>query len=98
MTKFKRGDQIAYVPDHAADSIDHPDTEFGFIVRPGPTGTYYCRYWRMEGGKPVMELRTKANSECTPARNLVRFKNFSQKVVETTLENIEAEQRRIFGR
>lgn len=32
LDEFKRGDQVAYIPDHAYGDIEHPDVEFGFVT------------------------------------------------------------------
>ena len=83
MTEFKRGDQIAYIPNHAAGNIRHPDVEFGFVTSRNGSGDYFCRYWRK--GRPGV-LRTTANSECTPARNLERHSTVAQEVVNGLLK------------
>lgn len=75
---FKPGDQVAYIPVHAAGDIAHPDVEFGFVVRQSPSGDYFCRYWRK--GSPG-DLRTVANSECTPAASLVHHESVPQGTV-----------------
>lgn len=81
--KFKRGDQIAYIPDHA-DSIQHKDVQFGFVTSgPNSSGAYFCRYWREEKSP---ELRTKANSEATPYDHLVLYKSHTEKEVEQALK------------
>jgi hypothetical protein len=62
-----KGTQIAYVPQHA-DSVNHPDVQLGFIVKPAnpPENGYFCRYWQ----PGLKTLRTRANSELTSLDNL----------------------------
>jgi len=66
---FYRGQQIVYIPSHANGNIKHPDCEFGFVTGVNSVGDPYCRYWSKSSPG---ELRTKANSECTP-KQLVRL-------------------------
>lgn len=82
--KYQRGDQIAYIPDHAEGNPFHPDVEYGFVVI-GPTkdGCYYCRYWSKH---TPFELRTKANSELTPGDHLVYFVSTPDHLVEKMLK------------
>ena len=61
------GVQIAYVPDHAEKDITHPDVEFGFITSVRDEDCS-CRYFTKD-----WKMRTKANSERTPKRNLAIF-------------------------
>ena len=84
MDKLKRGTQIAYVPTHTKGDINHNDVERGFVTS-GPTkdGAYFCRYWSRYHEK---ELRTKANSECTPADCLQVTDSFPQELIEEMLE------------
>lgn len=75
--KFNPGDQIAYIPDHANGQIDHPDVEFGFIVKENPRmeNVYVCRYFYYDHDKKQLGvLRTKANGENTNVRNLKIYK------------------------
>lgn len=65
---FQRGDQVAYIPHHAAGDLAHPDVEFGFVMAQSPRGDYFCRYWRRGH---LGELRTTANSEIAPVDCLV---------------------------
>jgi hypothetical protein len=87
-TKFKRGEQIAYIPRHAEGKISHPDVEFGFVTSgPNANGDYFCRYWLRETECDLLpKLRTKANSECTPVELLVPYKRVSAAVVAMALE------------
>ena len=60
---FERLDQVAYVPLHAKDDLDHPDVEYGFVTNDPMRNFVYVRYWvRGEEGR---RLRTLANSEAT---------------------------------
>lgn len=78
---LKPKDQIAYIPDHAGDDLDHPDVEFGFVTSVR-NDTVFCRYWRRD----LSGLRTKANSEGTPIRNLVRHESVLASQVEEAWE------------
>jgi len=82
---MNRGTQILYVPTHAEGNLSHPDVEAGFVTSVRDD-TVFCRYWR----KDLSELRTKANSEGTPADLLVTQDSVSQSRVDTALATIEA--------
>jgi hypothetical protein len=75
---FKIGDQIVYIPNHA-DDMFHKDAEFGFITGFNPEGNAFCRYWRNPDRE---ELRTKANSECTPIDMIRRCDLKSQEEID----------------
>jgi hypothetical protein len=78
------GTQIAYVPTHARDDLDHPDVEFGFVVSViAHKGFAFCRYWRK--GEPGV-LRTVANSEGTPLDRIHVIDSVDQKIVDDLLE------------
>ena len=88
---MKRGDQIAYIPDHAKETgLDHPDVEFGFVnsISHFNNETIFCRYWLK--GKPG-KLRTTANSEATNIRDLVLHNSVSVEVIKATIEQIDSE-------
>ena len=80
---MKIGTQIVYIPSHA-DSVQHPDVEFGFVVS-DKGNHHFCRYWRK--GQPG-ELRTTANSELTPTENIAIYHSVDQEVVEYWLEEL----------
>ena len=83
---LKRGTQIIYVPDHADGDVDHPDVEVGFVTTYTPgTVMAFCRYWsKYEPDR----LRTMANSELTPVRNLVVRNTVPQHEVEEQLKKL----------
>ena len=83
MDKLKRGTQIAYVPTHAKGDLYHPDVQYGFVTSGPGLDTYFCRYWSKHHEK---ELRTKANSECTPVNCLRVIDTQSQELIEEMLE------------
>ena len=79
------GTQIVF-PTHAKGNLFHPDVEFGFVTSEGQGGaTHFCRYWRK--GHPG-ELRTCANSECTPTELLEKYTSVSQSRVDELLNEI----------
>jgi hypothetical protein len=85
--QFKRGDQVARIPDHA-DNIDHPDVEFGFVTGKAvsyPPNYAFVRYWSKQTPN---ELRTKANSEATPVENLVKYQSKSQEEIDELLKTL----------
>lgn len=84
--RFECGEQIAYVPLHASGDIEHPDVEFGFVTSQRGH-TVFCRYWRKGY---LGDLRTRANSEGTPADMLVRHQSVFPGVVQSWLNGIEA--------
>ncbi len=80
---FKRGDQIAYIPNHAED-LFHKDVEFGFVT--GVNSKFvFCRYWSKYNSE---ELRTTSCSESTPPECLKRYTSHSQKQINQLLEKI----------
>lgn len=83
--EFKRGDQVAYIPNHANGNIDHPDVEFGFIVSVRPDNAAFVRYWSKRNPS---ELRTKANSEATPVANLVHHQAKPQEEIDELLKTL----------
>lgn len=83
---YKRGDQIAYIPDHANGDLAHPDTEMGFVMKYNKNGGgYFCRFWfKYSPGR----LRTVANSELVYPRNLIPYKSIDDRTVWETINNI----------
>ena len=78
---MKVGTQIIYVPLYAEGDILHPGCEEGFVT--SIKGEFaYCRYWNQFRKD---ELRTKANSECTPLLLLVEKDTHDPKVIEEWL-------------
>jgi hypothetical protein len=86
MRDFRPGQQIAYVPTHAAGDLTHADVEFGFVTGPAGDAAFFCRYWRP--GRPG-ELRTVANSEATPADLLISRESVPQALVDDLLRRLE---------
>lgn len=80
--KMRIGTQIAYVPRHAHGRLEHPDVQFGFVTDTR-WENHFCRYWRR--GEEGKELRTTANSECTPDECLVKHDSVEQSVVDEFL-------------
>ena len=87
--RFTAGDQVVYVPDHAdrkdPSFIFSPQCEFGFVVEDEGSYSIPVRYWRR--GNPGL-LRTIANSEQTPRRNLLRHQSVHPSVIKTALFQI----------
>jgi len=83
--RFVHGDQVAYLPPHA-NSIVHPDVEFGFITSFNPDrSSAFVRYW----GWHRRELRTTANSEATPIDRLVPLMSVPHwQVVEAVIQHV----------
>ncbi len=79
--KFKKGDQIVYIPSHAKD-LHHPDAEFGFITGFSGIESAFCRYWL---NSDRTELRTTANSERTPIDMIRRCDLKSQELINEML-------------
>jgi hypothetical protein len=96
-SNLHRGDQVIYKPDHIEDPLafDYPNgSQPGFIVSGpcrssafGPLDCYFVRYWRIVKGRPVNDLRTKANSESTPVRCIVVQDTVPQEWVEKALKD-----------
>ena len=82
MSDFERGQQIAYVPMHAAGDLTHPDVEFGFVTSVRGD-TVFCRYWSKHS---LGELRTKANSEGADRRLIVPHQSRMQSDVDAALK------------
>jgi len=81
--KFKRGDQIIYIPNHA-DGPNHPDAEPGFVTSV-KGDSIFCRYWNKH--QPNL-LRTTANSEATSPRDLVHINSRHQNVIDNILKGL----------
>lgn len=80
--KFKRGDQIAYIPTHA-DDVHHPDTELGFVTSVS-NKFVFCRFW----GKN-MSLRTLANSEAVNPDDLIHWESVADYKIKALLAFLE---------
>ena len=79
------GCQIACVPDHA-DHLNHPDVEYGFVFKRGPDDDHvFCRYWSK---REPHKLRTVANSELTPTRLLVMFRDADPGLIDAWIRQI----------
>lgn len=76
--EFKVGEQIAYIPPHA-DGIDHKDVEMGFITKI-ESDVVFCQFWHFDG-----TLRTTADLEMVPKKNVIRHKSREQKDVDKLL-------------
>ncbi len=85
--QFQRGDQVAYIPDHANGDIHDDSVEFGFVTSgPNNNGDYYVRYWTKRSKPESPTLRTKLNSECSPVRLLKPFKFTTNENVNQALK------------
>lgn len=97
------GTQIIYVPQHLEEEYEAHrkagtvEETFGYPngVQPGfiaavskKEHAYFCRYWRLDGKRPVLELRTWANSELTYARNLRLFTSVGKSAVDHMMEGL----------
>lgn len=99
---MKPGTQIIYIPNHelkdyektGAINFSSGGAEPGFITgsrRVGKIDTLFCRYWlinKYDNIGPEYELRTKANSELTPASNLVAKDTVPQKIVDKLMKDL----------
>jgi hypothetical protein len=99
---IKRGSQIVCIPPHVQalhldfqKVLEHPDVEFGFVVRSNPTvarivreNVFACRYWRKGA---LGEMRTTANSENTDAYMLVEYNSVDPSLVTFWLDKITSE-------
>ena len=87
------GTQVVYIPSYVAGDLEgienilsHSDVEFGFVMSGGQGGaTHFCRYWRKGC---LGELRTCANSECTPTTMLMEYDSVSQEIVDRLVVKI----------
>lgn len=104
---LKKGTQIIYVPQHVdmaevkahAESLYHaqlmgiagPDIEYGFVAEDTHTRNshVFCRYWSKHSPR---FLRTRGNSESTPADRLLQFDCVPQNIVTAWLTIIEFER------
>lgn len=99
-SKEKPGTQIIYVPNHKLDryerlsemSFGYPNgSQPGFVASDSKVdGSVFCRYWRITHTQEVLEydLRTKANSELTPIRNLVEKETVPQEIVQSIMAEL----------
>lgn len=67
--KLVPGLQIAYIPPHAKNNIDHRDIQYGFIVSIKEGCGVFCRFW--EKGHEGTLLRTKTHSAFIREESLV---------------------------
>jgi len=81
---LERGDQVIYVPDHAKGDVTHPDCEKGFVTTDQGEDAF-VRYFSKDMDRSDL-LRTKANSERTPKRLLIRQKHHTVRFVESLME------------
>jgi hypothetical protein len=93
----KPGTQIVYVPNHEMESykksgimnFDYPSgSQPGFVAcKSMKDDAVFCRYWRVTHTQEVLkcELRTTANSELTPVRNLVAMDTVPQEIVDSLM-------------
>jgi len=90
-----RGVQVVYFPDHVLATgvllrYTHPGTEFGFITNVRPEkGMAFVRYWSSFNPE---ELRTTANSEYTPLKNLWPRISKPWPVVDALLEEMKGDK------
>ena len=101
---MKPGTQIVYVPNHEMKSYKESGiTNFGYPNGSQPgfvasesrvDGSVFCRYWLITHTKEVLEhdLRTTANSELTPIRNLVIQDTVPQEIVDRLMQELGYEQ------
>lgn len=96
------GTQIIYVPQHlkndyeihrkkgtVTDLFGYPHgIQPGFVAAKSGDGACFCRYWRMEGKKVKLELRTWANSELTYTRDLVLFDSVGKSAVDHMMDGL----------
>ena len=96
LSRFERGDQIAYIPRHAKGDINHPDVEYGFVTSVRGN-MVFCRFWyNVRGGRHQGELRTTANSQSVRRELLVRRDYKPQEDVDELLEHIAQSKDVIF--
>ena len=88
--KFKLGDQIAYIPLHAAGDIEHPDVEFGFVARLNKhtAESFFCRYWVK--GAPG-RLRTVGGAELTPGDMMHKVYTVDQWIIDAWFQKHRAD-------
>lgn len=99
MTELKRGQQIMYVPEHLKErflknkplKMDNlSGLQPGFVTSTvdsdDPIFWVFCRFWIVENGEAINELRTKANSEITPIDNVFPVEIVDQEWVEAALK------------
>ena len=89
---MKRGDQIAYIPDHVkniprSEWRSNSSVEFGFINALTPDKeAAFCRYWNNHN---LAELRTIANSERTSLCDIVLHESVQQSQVDAAIAAID---------
>ncbi len=90
---FKKGDQIAYVPNHVqqlarAKWIGHNDTELGFVWQ-DEDNTVLCRYWSKSSPGT---LRTRSCSERCDKPDLIPHISMEVSYINYWLKVIEKER------
>lgn len=85
--KLERGIQVVYVPSHANGSINHPDSERGFVTSTNGKDIVFCRFFYPNSSS----LRTVANSESVQVVDLVIVEHHPQEEIDSFLSKIDAE-------
>lgn len=88
MNDFKRGDQIAYIPDHAEGNINHPDVEFGFVTSTNPHYVFVRYWWNARSGRDINTLKSRNSGTPTYRRHLVLHNNHPQETIDKMLAKL----------
>jgi hypothetical protein len=90
--EFQVGDQVIYDPNEKWCSLCSKKVEVGFIYSIRKDGTIFCRFFRMWSGPFTADgLRTRCNSENTPARFLKPWHYVEQDVVDNIIIELHNE-------
>lgn len=74
-TQLQPGTHVIYIPQHAHGDTMHPSAEYGYIEKMADDGlSALVRYWH----RGTRELRTTANGEWTPMRDLISMADMPQ--------------------
>jgi len=88
-----QGTQIAYIPPHTENNINHKDVLMGFVTSRSDR-FIFCRFWmKNDRGFPIMELRNKANSEACKEEDLVDFISVPDGWVNQALDQIMSDMK-----
>jgi len=82
---FERGNQIAYIPNHAEGNVRHKDVEYGFVTKV-VKDRVFCRFWSKYH---LGDLRTIAVSEGCLAKDLCHHISVRPMVVQMHLAEID---------
>ena len=85
MSDFKKGNQVAYFPDHIGNGdFSYPEVEFGFVTDTNGHCNAHIRYWTIRKSRMTLQR----NSKLTLVVNLKPFKIKVQEEINELLKTL----------